>query len=200
MDWILKLIEKHTQDGVLNQDALMKDINKEFPSHAVPKSQYNTLAEAKAKLEGDMADRDAQLEDLKKIDATGLQAEITRLQGENTAAKEKYENELKDLQLTNAIKLALSGKVHDEDLASQLIKKDELILSEDGKVVGLEDQITTLKEKKAFLFKEETTEPSNPGPQPGFQIGNPKPNNPKPNNPAGVDDDIAAAFGNTVSK
>lgn len=195
MDWLTELIKKHTKDGVLDQEALMKDVNKEFPNHAVPKSQYNTLAETKIKLENDIKDRDIQLEGLKEVDAAGLQAEIIRLQGENTTAKETYQKELKDLQLTNAIKLALSGKVHDEDLASQLIKKDELILSEEGKVVGLDDQITSLKESKSFLFKEETADQNNPKQNPGFQIGNPK-----PNTPAAVDDAIAAAFGNTSEK
>lgn len=145
MEWLKTLIEKHTKDGVVNQEELIKEVNTEFPKHAVPKDKYNTLAETKTKLEGDISDRDKQLEDLKKIDAAGLQEEIKKLQGENKTAKEGYEKELKDLQLANAIKLALTGKVHDEDLASQLIKKDELILSEEGKVVGLDAQITSLK-------------------------------------------------------
>ena len=193
MEWLTKLIEKHTEDGVVNQEELIKEVNAEFPKHAVPKDKYNTLAETKTKLEGDLSDRDKQLEDLKKVDAAGLQAEIERLQGENKTAKEEYEKELKDLQLANAIKLALTGKVHDEDLASQLIKKEELILSEDGKVVGLDAQITSLKESKAFLFKEEDTN-NNQQQQSGFQkIGNAGTGG----NQGTADDAIAAAFGNT---
>ncbi len=192
MEWILKLIEKHTKDGQLDQEALMKDINKEFPKHAVPKEQYNTLAETKKKLEGDIATRDKQLEDLKEIDAEGLQKQIETLQEENRIAKEDYENELKELQLSNAIKLAINGKVHDEDIVSQLIKKDELVLSEDGKVVGLDEQINSLKENKGFLFIEENQE-GNDDPTPGFQ----KIGNPQPNNSQAMDDAIAASFGNT---
>ena len=133
MEWIKALIEKHTKDGQLDQEELIKDINKEFPKYAVPKDQYNAVAEAKKKLEKDIAERDNQLEELKKIDADGLKAEIERLQQENKAAKEAYENELKEIQINNAIKLAINGKVHDVDIVSQLIKKDELGLSEDGK-------------------------------------------------------------------
>lgn len=193
MEWLKKLIEKHTKDGVVDIEALNKEIATEFPKYAVPKEQYNTLAETKAKLEKDIADRDKQLEDLKKIDAAGLQAEITKLQGENKTAKEKYEADLKEIQLTNAIKLAIAGKVHDEGLAAGLVDKTKLILSEDGKVVGLEEQITSLKESKAFLFKEDTEDMNNPNQKPGFQrIGNSQKNNlPE------VDAAIAAAFGNT---
>lgn len=195
MEWILKLIKKHTKDGVLDQEALMKDINKEFPKHAVPKEQYNTLADTKKKLEEDIEDRDKQLEDLKEIDAEDLQNQIETLQQENQTAKETYENELKELQLSNAIKLAINGKVHDEDIVSQLIKKDELVLSEDGKIVGLDEQIQSLQEEKSFLFKEvkqEEDEGEGKG-QPGFQ----KIGNEPPNNPQAMDDAIAAAFGNT---
>ena len=192
MEWILKLIEKHTKDGQLDQEALMKDINKEFPMHAVPKEQYNTLAETKKKLEDDIATRDKQLEDLKEIDAEGLQKQIETLQEENRIAKETYENELKELQLSNAIKLALNGKVHDEDLVSQLIKKDELVVNEEGKIVGLDEQINSLKENKGFLFIEENQE-GNDDSTPGFQ----KVGNPQPNNSQAMDDAIAAAFGNT---
>ena len=195
MDWILKLIEKHTKDGVLDQEALKEDINKEFPKYAVPKEQYNTLADTKKKLEKDITDRDKQLEGLKEIDAEGLQAEIERLQKENQTAKENYEKELKDLQLSSAIKIALNGKVHDEDIVSQLIKKDELVLSEDGKVVGLDEQINSLRESKGFLFIDEKQD-ADDEPTPGFQ----KVGNPQPNNPQAMDDAIAAAFGNLEEK
>lgn len=190
MEWIKALIEKHTKDGQLDQEELIKDINKEFPKYAVPKDQYNAIAEAKKKLEKDIAERDNQLEELKKIDADGLKAEIERLQQENKAAKETYERELKEIQLNNAIKLAINGKVHDVDIVSQLIKKDELVLSEDGKVVGLDEQINSLKETKGFLFIEEKQDKQEE--QPGFQ----KVGNEQPNNHQTMDDAIAAAFGN----
>ena len=190
MEWIKTLIEKHTKDGQLDQEELIKDINKEFPKYAVPKDQYNAVAEAKKKLEKDIAERDNQLEELKKIDAEGLKAEIERLQEENKAATEKYEAELKDIQLANAIKLAVAGKVHDEDIVSQLIKKDELVLSEDGKVIGLDEQINSLKETKGFLFIEEKQDKQEE--QPGFQ----KVGNEQPNNHQTIDEAIAAAFGN----
>lgn len=195
MEWLKKLIEKHTKDGVLNQEELIKEVNTEFPKNAVPKEQYNTLAETKTKLENDIKERDKQLEDLKKVDAAGLQAEIERLQGENKIAKEKYEAEIKDLTLTNAIKLALNGKVHDESIVSGLVDKTKLIISDDGKIVGLEDQIASLKESKAFLFKEENQNQNN-NPKAGFQ----KVGNPPPNDPAAMDAAIAAAFGNTTEQ
>lgn len=192
MDWILKLVEKHTKDGVLDQEALMKDINKEFPNHAVPKEQYNTLADTKKKLEGDIATRDKQLEDLKKIDVEDLQNQIETLQKENETSKETYEKELKDLQLSNAIKLAINGKVHDEDLVAGLVDKEKVVI-DDGKVIGLDEQIQSLQESKSFLFKQEEKQEGEQQQQNGFQ----KIGNEPPNNVQAMDDAIAAAFGNT---
>lgn len=196
MDWLKKLIEKHTKDGILDIEALNKEIATEFPKHAVPKETYNALAETKIKLEDDIKARDIQLEELKKVDAAGLQAEIIRLQGENKTAKETYEKELRDIQLSNAIKLAIGGKVHDEDLVAGLVDKEKVIIGDDGKIVGLDEQINTLKEGKAFLFKEEPADPNNPNPTPGFK----KIGNPPPNEPAAMEDAIAAAFGNTTQQ
>lgn len=184
MDWLNELLK-----GLENAEELQKAIAKGIGESFVSKADFNAANETKKKLETDLAERDTQLENLKEIDAEGLQAEITRLQGENTTNKEDYEKELKDLQLTNAIKLALNGKVHDEDIASQLIKKDELVISEDGKIVGLDEQLSTLQESKSFLFKQEEGQEDGEG---GFQIGNPK-----PQNPGATDDAISAAFGNT---
>lgn len=196
MDWLKKLIEKHTKDGVLDVEALNKEIAIEFPKHAVPKETYNALAETKVKLEDDIKARDIQLEDLKKVDAAGLQAEIIRLQGENKTAKETYETELKDITLTNAIKLAIAGKVHDESIVSGLVDKSKLIIGDDEKIVGLDEQINSLKEGKAFLFKEDDANNNQQEKPPGFQrIGNPP-----SNNPAAIDDEISAAFGNTTQK
>ncbi|NBI08272.1 phage scaffolding protein [Senegalia massiliensis] len=161
MEWLKKLIEKHTTDGTLNQEELIKEVNKEFPKHAVPKDTYNALSDNKKQLEKDISDRDKQLEELKKVDAEGLKEQIEKLQEENKTAKEKYESEMKDLNLTNAIKLKIAGKVHDEDLVAGLFDKEKLILQDDGSITGLDDQYKNISENKPFLLKE--TEPIGTG-------------------------------------
>ena len=61
----------------------------------IPKSRFDEANEAKKQLEKDIAARDTQLEELKKVDAEGLKVEIERLQSENKSAKEKFEGEWK---------------------------------------------------------------------------------------------------------
>ena len=159
-----------------------EDINKivnastEELKEYVLKSKFDEVNSAKKQLETDVKDRDKQIEEIKKNagDNEELKKQIETLQNENKTAKEKYEAKLKDLQISNAIKLAISDKSQDSDLVASLFDKTKLILSEDGKITGLDEQLKALKEGKPFLFKEEkTTEPTNQGFKFGVQ-GNPQ--------------------------
>ncbi|MEK4449926.1 phage scaffolding protein [Paenibacillus sp. FSL L8-0506] len=170
MDWLTKLLKDAGFDES-KIDGLVGDVNKELPKHFVPKSQYNELSDTKKKLEKDITDRDTQLETLSK-DANaseGLKAEIAKLQGENKTAAEKYAADLKDMTLTNAITAALNGKVHNEAVVTGLINKDKLVIGDDGKVVGLDEQLTGLKTSDAYLFKPD--EPGAGGGTGGFRVG-----------------------------
>lgn len=125
----------------------------------IPKSRFDEVNEAKKTLEEDVKARDKQLEELKKSNGNNetLQGQIKKLQDSNKAEKERYESELKSLKIANAVKLAVNGKVHDEDLVAGLIDKEKLVIDENGGIIGLEEQVKSLQEKKAFLFKSEDT-------------------------------------------
>lgn len=170
MEWIKMLLEKHTKEGKLDLDAFMAELKTEFPKNAVPKETYNATAEAKKKLETDIAARDTQLEALKKTAGASedLKKQIETLQADNKKKDEEHQAQLKDLTLTNAIKLAVAGKVHDEALVSGLVDKEKLVIDGD-KVVGLDEQLKGLQESKSFLFK-----PADDGSdknKPGFKVG-----------------------------
>ncbi|HZJ75676.1 MAG TPA: phage scaffolding protein [Clostridia bacterium] len=72
-----------------------KKISEEIGKGFVARSDFNALNETKKQLDGQIKDRDKQLNDLKKIDAESLQAEITRLQEENVKAQSDYDEKLK---------------------------------------------------------------------------------------------------------
>ncbi|MCM3041707.1 phage scaffolding protein [Paenibacillus motobuensis] len=192
MEWLKELLKKlGVEDSKI--DGFISDVNKELPKHFMPKQQYNEVVEAKKKAEKDVTDRDKQITELGK--AAGLTEELKKqietMQTENQAAAEKHAAEMKDLQLSNAIKSALAGKVHDEDLVAGLFEKDKLVVN-DGKVVGLDEQLKTLQESKAFLFKSEDGQQKQQTP-PGFRVGgggNPNP----PATTATLKDAIAAHF------
>lgn len=141
-----------------------KDIDLVDSSKYIEKTKFDEVKQAKKQLETDIKDRNTQLEDLKKSagDNATLKQQIEQLQNDNKKKDEEYQAELKDLKLTNAIKLAITDSAQDVDLVSGLIDKSKLILSDDGKITGLDEQVNGLKEGKSFLFKsEESTNNTN---------------------------------------
>lgn len=127
-----------------------------------PKDKFDAKNQEVKDLQEQLSDRDEQLNALKDVDPEKLKQEIVDLQKTNKDAKTEYEASLKDLQLTSAIKLAVNGKVHDEEVAASLIDKEKLVISDDGEIVGLDKQIESLQESKAYLFKAEETQPNGP--------------------------------------
>lgn len=169
MEWLVELLKKL---GVAESevDKIDAEVRKELPKHFVPKSQYNEVSEAKKKAEKDVADRDKQIEELGKTAGVSeeLKKQIETLTTANREAADKHAAELKELALTSAIKSALNGKVHDEGLVAGLFDRDKLVVDGD-KVVGLEDQLKSLQESKAFLFKPE--EKGGNGGMGNFKVG-----------------------------
>jgi alanyl-tRNA synthetase len=162
----------------------------------VNKTKVTQLEDQVKTLNTSIQERDTQLEGLKKSsgDVESLKTQIASLQETNTKQAQEAADKLKEIQVNNAIKIALNGKVHDADLVAGLFDKTKLVVNDDGSVIGLDDQVKSLQGTKAFLFK---TEEGGGNGKPGFQIGNP--GNPN-NNPSAADAAIAAAFGNTQTK
>jgi len=164
MDWLKQLLE-----GMQLSQEQIKQISEGVDGHYkgyVPEHRFKEVNDAKKSLESTLKERDQQLADLKKS-AEGneaLQTKIKELEEANKQAADKYQAELKELQTNTALKLALSGKVHDPDLVVGLLDKTKIELDESGSVkAGFEDQIKALQESKAFLFVPEKQEP-------GFQF------------------------------
>ena len=51
--------------------------------------------------------------------------------------------------------MAVAASAQDSELVAGLLDRNKLILGDDGKITGLDEQVKALKESKPFLFKTE---------------------------------------------
>lgn len=123
----------------------------------VPKDTYDQTEQQRKQLETSVNDYKTQLDTLKATagDNDALTQQITDFQNQIKQKDLDHQKEIKDLKLTSAIKLAISASAQDSDLVAGLVDRNKLILGDDGKVTGLDEQVKALKESKPFLFKAE---------------------------------------------
>ena len=130
-------------------------VNEFLDGQYVTKSRFNEVNVEKKTLEEAVKERDKQLKTLKDSEGNvdDLKEQIKKLQADNKAATLKAESDMKALRLSTAIKLAIGDTAQDVDLVANLVDTSKLILSDDGKVTGLDEQIKVLTTEKSFLFK-----------------------------------------------
>lgn len=123
----------------------------------IPKERFDEVNEAKKNAEALVKERDGQLEDLKKStgDAEALQKQIADLQEANKAAAKKYADDLKQIQIDNAVDKAISlanGK--NAKAIRALLDLKDAKLDDDGTVKGLSAQLEALAkaEDSSMLF------------------------------------------------
>ncbi|RAP29147.1 hypothetical protein C2W64_04094 [Brevibacillus laterosporus] len=163
MDWLKKLLQElgAPEERI---EKITGSVEENYKGY-VPKQRFDEVNETKKELEGQIKDRDKQLAELKKNtgDNEDLKKQIETLQAENKTKGEEYETKLKDMQVSTAIKLALTGEAHDPDLIASLLDKSKIEINEDGTLKGgLDDQVKALRESKAFLFVEKQQEEPKP--------------------------------------
>jgi predicted nucleic acid-binding Zn-ribbon protein len=121
------------------------------------KEDLTTVTTERDNLKQTVADRDTQLEDLgKKVkDNDELTAEIDRLKDENKTATQEMQGKLDKQAYDFALDKALSGaKVKNAKAVKALLDTEKIKLDGD-KLLGLDDQLKTIKESDGYLFEEE---------------------------------------------
>ena len=149
--------EKLREWGLTEEQAnkVMEGLNGSF----VTKARFNEINTELSAAKKTIGERDAQLEALKKAsgDTKALQDQITQLQADNKKKDDDHAAELKNLKISNAVELALTGAKAKNNTAVKALLVDfigKAELAEDGTVKGLDDEIKKLVEGKdtAFLF------------------------------------------------
>lgn len=137
----------------------------------IPKARFDEVNDANKQLKKDVSDRDSQLEELKKVDAAGLQKKIEELQETNKKNQETYDAQIKQIQIDSAVEKALTGaKAKNIKAVKALLDLEKAEL--DGETIkGLDEQLKALQEGEdsKFLFdvKTESKPPAFKGFKPG---------------------------------
>lgn len=150
----------------------------------VTKERFNEVNTELKTANTTIKERDTQLEALKNDETSteALKTKITELEKTNKEAAKKAATDLATERKSNAIKLELMGKVHNADITMSQLKLDNIIMSDDGKIVsGLKEQIESLQKSDSYLFIPQTPAgDQNPGAQPFVKGATPKDGDPIP--------------------
>lgn len=166
MDWLQKILENavYGEDGKLDITATMKKVNEEAPKHIVPKEQYNTKVK-------ELDTANGTIKDLKKSNGDNDELQNTIKTHEETIKQlqKDHEAEMKGIRIDSAItKLLADNKAKHPELLSGKFDREKLIVSEDGKVTGLDEQLKTIKDTYKDMFTQAVSgiTPANPDVKP----------------------------------
>lgn len=104
----------------------------------VPKSDYDKISTQLADAQASVKANDEKYAD--------FEAQLKAARDEGTAALDAYKLEVE------VSKAFSSANVADEVSVKANLDMEKIMLGEDGKLTGLEEQLTALKESKPFLF------------------------------------------------
>lgn len=135
-------------------------IDKIMALHGKDMQAVTTTAEtAKTELDGvktQLTEAGTQIENFKKLDIEGVKAAADEWKTKAEKADADAKAQVAQLKFDHALGAALSGaKARNETAVRALLKLDDLKLSEDGKIVGLDDQLKGVKETADYLFEAE---------------------------------------------
>lgn len=143
-------IDKDTIDKIMAENG--KDIEAE-------KTKLTTL---KAELDGiktQLKEANTQIESFKGMDIEGIKRAADDWKVKAETAQTEAEKQISKIKLENALEIALvSSKAKSTKAVKALLDVEKIKLDGD-KLLGFDDQLTTLKKDSAYLF-DEVTDPS----------------------------------------
>lgn len=162
MEWLQKILSNavYTQDGKLDIEATMKKINEEASKHIVPKEQYN----------GKVSELDAANKTIKKLEADAkdnpdLKKAIDDHKKEIDRIQKEHAEEIRGMRIDSAIGRALADKkAKYPELLSGKFDRAKLQVTDDGKVIGLDEQMKEIEKNYKDMFGQTITgkPPANP--------------------------------------
>ncbi|MDU2283356.1 phage scaffolding protein [Clostridium sp.] len=151
-------LTKEQIDNVMAENG--KDIEAEKEKAATTTAELEDV-------KNQLKEANSTITDLKKnnVDNEALQTKVKEYEDTIKSQKADYEAKVRNLTLDSAIEKALNNaNAKHGDLLSSKIDREKLVIGNDGKVTGLDEQIKGLKDNYKDLFEEKITgiPPANP--------------------------------------
>lgn len=160
----MKWLEEILKD-VENSEEIIKNIKKGIGEKFVSKEDFNNKNNEVKDLKDQLADRDRQLESLKKVDPKQLQEEIETLKESNANKQAEFEKKIHTIKVESALDKALlsSGAKNIRAVKALLdIDVESVKLDQSGNLENILTLIEGIKTSDPYLFE------SDGDPQKGF--------------------------------
>lgn len=160
-------------DGMFADDAekakgIMEAFKKELTGNYVPKSRLDDEIDNHKATKTQLTESNDRIKGLEKFEGTNaeLQDEVKRLKKEGSDREVEFNNQraadIKERRVKTDIGSNEKYKPHDIDLVYGMLDMDKVVVGEDDKVSGVNEQLEALFGKSAFLFTEaKPAEPKN---------------------------------------
>jgi predicted nucleic acid-binding Zn-ribbon protein len=138
-------------------DAVMKlhgaDIEARKADLAAAQAEVDTL-------KGQLTEAGTTIEGFKKLDVDGIKAAADEWKAKAEQAALDATAQVSALKFDHALDSALTAaKAKNAKAVKALLKSEDLKLAEDGSIVGLKEQLETIKSENDYLFDSETPSP-----------------------------------------
>ena len=124
------------------------------------KNAISALTTERDGLKTQLAEANKQIDGFRDLDIEGVKKQADEWKAKAEQAQKDAEKQLAELKFDHALDAKLSGaKAKDAQLVKTLLKRDDLKLTEDGNILGLDDQLSKIKEEREYLFEPEDGDP-----------------------------------------
>jgi hypothetical protein len=138
----------------------------------LPKDKFNTVNDDNKELKKQLKDRDDQLKDLgeKAKGNDDLTKQIEDLKADNKKVADEYQAQLDKQAFDHTLEKSLTGAKAKNPKAVKALLDTEKIKLDGESLLGLDDQLKSLKESDSYLFETEEGGGTEP-PKPSFSTG-----------------------------
>jgi len=148
----LKALE--LEDGVIDQ--IMKLHGQDIEAHKTQLTEAEKQAET---LQGQLEEATKAIEGFKDLDVDGIKQAADEWKAKAEQAQAEAQSEIERLKFDHALEGALSGAKAKNPKAVKALLDMEALKFNDGKIIGLEDQLKTIQEGNDYLFESDEPTP-----------------------------------------